>query len=289
VTPNGFEAVTIGEALRKTRAQLAMRGDESRRDASLLLAHVVGRDGAWLLAHEREEIDDATQARFAHMVARRAAGEPVAYITGEAWFYGSRFRVTPDVLVPRPESEHLVEAALAFVRARGQKPLRVSDVGTGSGALAIALALAQPELEIEAIDRSSAALEVARANARECGVNERVHFHVGDMLENAELAPFDAIVANLPYVPSAELRPRPDPTAFEPRLALDGGADGLDAYRRLLAQAPGHLALGGGLFMEAGSSNALALAELARLVFPRARVEVRPDYAGLARLVLVYT
>jgi release factor glutamine methyltransferase len=199
--------------------------------------------------------------------------------------------VTPDVLVPRPESEHLVELALAFVRRRPPAPhaLRLADVGTGSGILAIALALELPAARLTAVDASAAALAVAQRNARAHGVEERIDFVLGDVLLNLDAAlRFDCVTANLPYVRSADLAPAPDPTSFEPRLALDGGPDGLAVYRRLLARAPGHLAGGGAMFLEAGPDTARELATLADAAFEgRARASVHRDYAARERVVEV--
>jgi release factor glutamine methyltransferase len=194
------------------------------------------------------------------------------------------------VLVPRPESELLVELALGALRARGGEAPepRILDVGTGSGALAISLALALPAARVSAVDVSNAALEVADRNARAHGIDGRVVLVLSDLTGNLPPgARFDAIVANLPYVPSAGLSPAPDPTFFEPRLALDGGADGLDLYRRLLARAPELLAAAGILVMEAAPPTAAPLAALARETFAgAAEVRIVPDLAGLERAVV---
>jgi release factor glutamine methyltransferase len=220
------------------------------------------------------------------LLGERARGTPVAYLTGEAWFYGRRFAITRDVLVPRPESEHLIAAALEFLRGRGAGPLRACDVGTGSGILALTLASEVPALSVLALDLSPAALELAARNAHVLGVSGRVAFACGDLLEPAAGdAPFDCLVANLPYVPSADVPGLPDPLAFEPRSALDGGPDGLALYRRLLQRAPAALAPDGALFCEAAPPTAGALASLVAEAFPHATVAVRCDYAGLERIV----
>ena len=278
--------MSIAEALAAARERL--RDSESPRpDATVLLAATLGRDAAWLLAHDTDGLDAEGAERYRLLIERRAAGEPVAYLIGSAGFYGRTFAVTPDVLVPRPETEHLVALALSRLAACDD-PVRICDAGTGSGILAITLALERPRASVTAIDVSPAALVVARRNATALGVADRIAFCAGDALHAVEAgAVFDAIVANLPYVRTPDLAPWPDPTAFEPRLALDGGADGLDIYRRLLADAPGHLATRGTLLMEAGPDTAAELARLARRALARSIVTVHDDYAGRERIVEV--
>jgi release factor glutamine methyltransferase len=262
-------------------------GNDARRDASLLLQFVAKRDGAWLLAHPEELLEAEVAARFGEAIAQRVQGQPVAYITGEAWFYGRRFVVLPAVLVPRPESEQLVETALGFLDGRPRSgPLRVCDVGTGSGILAITLACERAALELTALERSDEALAVAQRNASALGVADRIRFRASDLFER--VAPgerFDCVVANLPYVPTGALRPAPDPTSFEPRLALDGGRDGLGVYRRFLETLATRLEAGAGIFLEAAPDTAGPLAALARAQFPRKACVILRDYAGLERIV----
>jgi release factor glutamine methyltransferase len=282
--------VTVAEALASANARLREVSPSARLDATRLLADMMGRDAAWLHAHGDHELPTEEAERFEAAIARRARGEPVAYITGRAGFYGRGFAVTPAVLVPRPESELLVELALAALRARSREvpEPRILDVGTGSGALAIVLALEMPAARVSAVDVSSAALEIAARNARAHGVFGRIALFRSDL--DAELPPggrFDAIVANLPYVPRGALAPSPDPTSFEPRLALDGGPDGLAVYRRLLARTPDRLAAGGTLVMEAAPPTAAPLAALARAAFAEAaEVRIVPDLAGLERAIV---
>lgn len=268
------------------RARLG--GDDAARfDTVVMLGELLARSAAWLFAHDDAEVDAATAARFGSMLERRATGEPVAYIVGEVGFYGRRFSVSPAVLVPRPESEAIVTLVLERFADRSA-PLRFCDVGTGSGALAVSLACAYDRANVVALDVSPAALSVAARNAARHGVAANVACRESDLLAAcAGSARFDAIVANLPYVATADLRPRPDPTGFEPRLALDGGPDGLDPYRALLAQIRALLADRGLLVMEAGPGNAAALAALAARAFPSYAVRTHADLAGLARLVEV--
>ncbi len=259
--------------------------DGARYDATSLLAFVLGRDAAWLLAHGDAPLSGVERARFEAAIARRARGEPVPYITGVAGFFGRTFAVDASVLVPRPETEDAVALALAATAAVAAP--HYCDVGTGSGAIALTLALERPDATVTAIDVSPAALAIARRNARALGAEARVRFVLGDGLAAAPpAARFACIVANLPYVRTNDLARAPDPTSFEPRLALDGGADGLDAYRALVRDA---VARGddGTLVMEGGPDTARALADLAAGAFADARVETVRDLAGLERLVVV--
>jgi len=249
------------------------------------------RDAAWLLAHDQDEVSPQRAARFEAAVRRRAAGEPLAYILGEWGFYGRTFAIAPAVLVPRPETEELLERALDFARAWSGPELRFCDVGTGSGVLALTLASELPRMTGVATEVSPEALAVAAHNASMLGVADRVDFVLSDLLASEVVrarAPFAFVVANLPYVPTEELAAAPDGTAYEPRLALDGGPDGLAAYRRLVAQVRPVLAARGGLFMEAGPSTAGPLGELAEVTFGSdAVIEVRTDYGGRDRIVAV--
>jgi release factor glutamine methyltransferase len=279
---------TLGDALARAIRRLALRDRaEARFDATLLLAHVLRRDAAWLLAHDDAPLSDDERACFDAALERRERGEPVPYIVGSAGFYGRAFAVDARVLVPRPETELAIEIVLAHARPTNANP-RVCDVGTGSGAIALTLALELPQADVTAIDISEAALAVARGNAAAFDIADRVRFVRGDGLRALGRGErFTCIVANLPYVRTADLAPAPDPTAFEPRLALDGGADGLDAYRDLLLAAPEALVPAGLLVMEAGPDTVPPLATLARGAFPEADVTIAHDLGGLERFVVV--
>jgi release factor glutamine methyltransferase len=255
---------TVHDALAWARSVLA---DSEPIDASLLLMHVLGVDRAALLTHPDRELTPEQTVTFRALILQRAAGVPVPYLTGTRAFYDLDFAVTPDVLIPRPETEHLVESALQW--AQGRHDVRLVDVGTGSGAIAVTLAVHLPEARVWAVDVSAAALDVARRNAIRHGAAERITFVQGDLLEPLIAAdqPVDLIAANLPYIASDELKTL-SVAQFEPLLALDGGADGLDYIRRLLVQAPRVL-------------------ELGAAAFPGAHVTLIRDYAGLDRLVSV--
>jgi release factor glutamine methyltransferase len=280
--------MTVGEAQAEGRTRLAHLGTDAALDVARVLEEVTGRSRAWLLAHGEAALGAEQRARFESLLARRERGEPLAYVLGRAGFYGRSFEVTPDVLVPRPESELLVELALASVKGHvWPQPVRIADVGTGSGVLAVTLALELPGARLTALDASNPALALAERNAQAHGVAERIAFALADAFEGLDPPiRFDVVVANLPYVRTSALALPPDPTSFEPRLALDGGPDGLAVYRRLLARAPRHVAGEGVLLLEAGPETARALAALASAAFgARARAAVVRDYAGLERVV----
>ena len=346
----------VARLLRAAAARLEAAGcDEPRLDAELLLAAACGQSRAWLAAHGGDIPSDSALRprleglpRFAENVERRAAREPVAYILGRKEFYGLDLLVDRRVLIPRPETETLVEQALSWIQhanvlsmksmppqvmgarrylppERGmalpssdralqrsgegaggeaghaqtepsqQAALTVVDVGTGSGAIALAIAAhTPPAVRLVAADVSPDALTVAKANAARLDLADRLTFVQSDLLAGVD-APANLIVANLPYVSRAEWAAlAPDISGYEPHLALDGGADGLDLYRRLLAQVQARLPVGANevpapaaLLLEIGWQQAAALRALVRAAFPRARVQIIPDLAGQDRVALI--
>lgn len=279
--------MTIGEALRDAAIRLEPVGGSGRLDAVFLLAHAGGVSRAEMIAHRDRELARDVVERFEALVDQRAHGAPLAYVTGEAGFYGRMFEVDARVLVPRPETELAVEWALRHVRAIGRESGTAADVGTGSGAIAVTLACELPDLGVFASDISPDALAVARRNAARNAVFQHVTFLHGDLAAPLlPYAPFDCVVANLPYVPTAECAAAPDPVAFEPMLARDGGADGLALYRRLLRDLPRLVAPRGIAILEAAPSNARALGRLVGAALPHAGIETVRDYADLERLVV---
>ncbi len=235
--------------------------DRARLDAETLLLHVLGKDKAWLMAHPEEEIPAAEAGRYAKLLERRYRGEPIQYITGETEFYGLDFRVTPDVLIPRPETEHLVETVLRV--AAGFQAPRIVDIGTGSGAIAIALAHHLPNAAITAIDISRSALGVARQNAEPNGVYDRIRFLEGDLLAPVAGQQFEIVASNPPYVPAIDRASLAvEVRDHEPALALFAGDDGLGIYRRLIPAAFAALVPGGYLALEIGYGQSTAVGEL---------------------------
>jgi len=259
--------------------------EEARLDAEILLAHALGITRAQLHAHPQGQLSSAELANYRQLIERRARHEPVAYIVGHQEFYGLDLLVDSRVLIPRPETELLVEKAIET----SQRQSVVTDVGTGSGAIAVSLAIHLPQVLVYATDASAGALEVAARNCRRHGVEDRVHLLQGHLLEPLP-EPVDLIAANLPYVSQAEwAQLPPEINCYEPREALDGGLDGLDHIRRLLARAGEYLRPQGAILLEIGATQGEAVITLARCHFPAARVEIARDYAGLDRVVMVKT
>lgn len=271
--------MTLGAALREGVDGLRAVTDAPHLEAELLLAHVANLPRAALLAHPDRPLVAAQRRRYRTLVRRRAAGYPLPYLTGRVEFYGLEFAVSPDVLIPRPETETLVDLALA------RQPRTVLDVGTGSGCVAVALAVHLPAVRVVATDLSAPALRVAAANARRHGVAERVRLIRCD-LAGPLVGPFDLLVTNPPYVAEREWASLAESVRrHEPRLALDGGPDGLDVIRRLLAAAPRLLRADGALLVEIGAGQGAAAEALARSLLPEARVAIYPDLAGRPRVL----
>ncbi len=274
--------MTVRQAL--ATARKALTGSEiedASLEAEVLMRHLLARDRAQIFLEPDRELTPEQDSAFRRLVARRLNDEPTAYIIGHREFYGLDFLVDPSVLVPRSETELLVERTLAL--ARDCETMTIAEVGTGCGAIAVSLALGLPRAVIYAIDISPTALDVARTNCRRHGVTGRVRLIAGDMLDNLP-QPVDTIVANLPYVREVDL-PRTGLHGSEPRLALDGGVDGLDSIRRLCHQLDGKLRPGGHLLLEIGQGQAEAVTALLHGLFPSGQTEVAPDLSGVDRAV----
>jgi release factor glutamine methyltransferase len=291
--------MTVRDVLLEASTQI------TRRDAETLLAHILQQNRAWLLAHTDDALDPADLAHFRMLVARRSSHEPLQHLTGTQEFFGLCLRVTPDVLIPRPETEHLVEAVLAWAREQPTRTLRFADIGTGSGAIALALAANLPQAQITAIDLSPTALTVARANAERLSLTHRISFLEADLLsrflEQQVRVPqvsletrahagdppqslFDAIVSNPPYVAEADAATlAPEVRDYDPHLALFAGPDGLAVYRRLIPQAFHALRPGGLLALEIGFGQRELVAGLLR---GWRDVHFIDDYAGIPRVAL---
>jgi release factor glutamine methyltransferase len=276
--------ITIAHALTWATDQLREASETPRLDAELLLAHVLGWGRARVLAEGRALLTEGQQAAFRDLLARRAELEPIAYLTGHKEFYGLDFLVDRDVLVPRPETELLV--ALALQHAGQHNSRLIADIGTGSGCIAVAVAVYLPRTLVYATDISPAALRVAGKNIERHGVAERVRLVEGDLLHTLP-EPVDLLLSNPPYTILSEIDERV--RRHEPHLALDGGPDGLRAYRRLLAATPTKLRPGGVIVFEIGATQGGAVIALARESFPNARIDLHQDLAGLDRVVVIAT
>ncbi|MCY4486683.1 MAG: peptide chain release factor N(5)-glutamine methyltransferase [Deltaproteobacteria bacterium] len=276
------------DVLRRATARLAEAGcSTSRLDAELLLMEALGWSREDLYRSPETVLDARETERFVALVGRRAGGEPVAYLRGTQEFWSLEFAVTRDVLIPRPETEHLVEAVVDSLSERHGWQ-RVLDLGTGSGAIALSVARECPEAEVWATDVSAPALAVARKNARRHGVGRRIHLFQGDLCAPVRDLPgyFDAVVSNPPYISTREMARLPrDVREWEPTLALDGGVDGMGFYRRIVEEAIPLLREGGLLAVEVGADLGDAVCELFRAHRDIRGVRMQRDYAGLPRVV----
>jgi release factor glutamine methyltransferase len=292
---------TISELLNSGAARLRASGSESARlDAELLLGWAIGAERTALIAHSEWPVGADAAAAYEAALVRREAGEPVAYIRGLKEFHGLSFSVDARALVPRPETELLVEEALGEIvermtsapRPAGTPPLRIIDVGTGSGAIAVALAVALrkrrmvAEVAILAVDASAEALGLALENAVAHAVADVVTFAPSDLVP-ADEAPFDLILANLPYIPSSDIEGLPIAASFEPRAALDGGDDGLTLIRRLLTSLPKSLLPGGTALLEIGFDQGPSIEEAVAELAGDWSCRIQPDLSGKPRLARV--
>jgi release factor glutamine methyltransferase len=290
----------ISQALRELTKSLSAVSETPYLDAQTVLAHVLACSRAWVLAHPEAGLSAEQEQTLQGAQFRLEGGEPLPYVLGHWEFYGLDYTVSPDVLIPRPETELLVARALEWLHVHPGRR-RLADIGTGSGCIAISLAVSTPDLHVLATDISQPALEVAKANAEMHAVSDRVHFILADILDlptrealyegalthyASRSTKFDLILANLPYIPTPRLESLVV-TRREPHLALDGGEDGLALIRRLLMAAPGWLAPEGCCLLEIDASHKEAAGSLAQSIFPRADVAVIPDLAGLDRLLVV--
>jgi len=277
-------AATVGTWLASLHSRLDTASDTPGLDSQLLLARVLGQPRSLVLAHPEAVLASDQAAELEALAARLQAGEPLPYVLGHWEFFGLDFEVTKDVLIPRPETELLVEKALGWLHGH-PAGRRLADVGTGSGCIGISLAVNVPDLQVTATDVSCPAVDLACANARRLGVDGRVKCFCSDLLP-ADRGAFDLIVANLPYIPTGTLRGL---RVFgrEPTLALDGGMDGLELIRRLLTEVPGRLQSPGLLLMEIEASQGDRVLSLAYDTFSEAEIHLHQDIAGRDRLLEV--
>ena len=278
---------TIAEILKEAASELNNAGvPEARREAGSLLSFILGKDRTFLISHAEDETDENSFVRLREFVERRAAGEPLQYITGVQDFYGREFRVTPDVLIPRPETELLIEAALQIV---GDTAPFICDVGTGSGCIAVTLLCELSDARAVAIDKSLSALDIAKINAQQHSVAERAIFVVSDCFNSLDSRDyqFDLIVSNPPYVAERALEGlQREVRDHEPRIALSPGGDGLSVIRRLIDEGPSLIKTNGYLLMEIGFDQGEAVE---RLISGSAwsLSELRPDLQGIPRIVVL--
>jgi len=285
--PDG-ETMTLRELVAGSEAALSTgpHPERARLDAESLLLHLVRQSRAWLLAHWDDAISHDSQSALDVLVARRRAGEPIQYITGEAEFFGLPFSVAPGVLIPRPETEHLVEEVLRLAAQFAGPYIRIADIGTGSGAIAIAIAHSLLRVQITATDLSSQALSIAKGNADTNQVGDRIAFLEGDLLAPLAGKHFHILASNLPYVPLADLDSLSvEVREYEPHCALFAGNDGLDLYRRLIPAAHQHLILRGWLVLEIGYGQQPAIKQLLQ-ESGYADIHFVPDYQGMPRVAV---
>jgi release factor glutamine methyltransferase len=282
--------VLVRDALLTATKRLTGAGiDDARIEAEVLLQHALHCSKTQLYATLADPMPQEAGAALEAYVSRRLRREPSAYITGHKEYYGLDLEVTPATLIPRPETELIVEAVLEDAQSRPNiaRPLRIADAGTGSGAIALAIACYLPQDEVIATDMSAAALAVARRNAERLGVARRVSFVCCDLLEGIQRQSLDIVAANLPYVGSEDAATlAPEILEYEPHDALFGGPGGLEPIERLLASAGPHLRPGATLVLEFGYGQAGDVVNLLQHYFPGAEIEVRRDLAGIERVVV---
>ena len=274
-----------GAWLAEARARLGTLSEEPTLEAQVLLAHILDKPRSWVMAHPEADLSPEQAGRLGALLERRLNGEPLPYLLGHWEFYGLTFKVTPDVLIPRPETELLVEKALAWLQVNPSRRQAV-DVGTGSGCIAVSLAHWIKDLQVVAVDISRPALLVAQENSTSCHVQERVFLLQTSLLYGLQWEKVDLVCANLPYIPSATLAGLPV-GRYEPRQALDGGTEGTDYIDALLQDAPRRLAPGGLLLLEIEAGQGARVTQTARHCFPGADVQLFYDLSGNPRLVQV--
>lgn len=276
---------TIGGILQWTKQYFSGKGvDNPRLDAEVLLSHILQKDRLYLYVHFDQPLSSAELSAYRDCVRRRAAREPVAYITGEKEFFGRPFAVSASVLIPRPETELLVETAIQRLQTISSP--RVLDLGTGSGAIAVSVLAELANASGVAIDISSEALTVAASNAKRHHIADRLEIKRGDFWQPVAGMLFDAILSNPPYIPTHDIAGLAPEVLMEPSLALNGGQDGLNYYRRLLQHGCAYLAPGGFMAFEIGVNQAKAICRLAEQS-PLTIHEIKSDYAGIERVIVV--
>ena len=279
--------MNLKETLNATGETLIKTGSPAAKlEAEVLIRHVLGIDRATFFRDLEEPVTDSDRQKLDDLVVRRLRREPLNYITGFREFYGLSFEVSDSVLIPRQETELLVETVISLAQSRPKPEMKICDVGTGSGAIAISLAVHLPFAEITAIDISQSALEIADANRRTHGVYNRVALRRGNLLEPVDFKP-EIIVSNPPYIPMGDLSLLQSEIQYEPRVALDGGTDGLELVRGLLSQSLDKVSSTGAILFEIDSSQENSARILAREYFPNSHISVLDDLSGSSRAILI--
>ena len=284
-------STTLGSLLKEAADTLSSnRIEQARLEAEVILAHVLGVRKEYLITHPDHELTDSQEEKFQQLVERRCQKEPLAYIVGYREFWSLKFEVNPRVLIPRPETEGVIECLLDLAGdGFDEKTIRILDAGTGSGILAIVAALEFPKARVTAVDHSGEALEVARKNALRHAVTGQIEFLEMDFMHDWNLPKndlYDCIVSNPPYIPSKELdQLMPDIRDYEPRAALDGGPDGLTCYRRIVASAFPYLKPGGCLIFEVGDDQAGPVKQILQAQDGLGEIEIVQDLSGRDRVV----
>ena len=278
----------IKDLLESTGVRLSPLSDTPQLDAQVLMAHIIDKPRTWVLAHRTSSLNFEQVTKLNNLILRLELGEPLPYVVGHWEFFGLDFDLTPEVLIPRPETELLAERAIAWLQA-SPKRRKVADIGTGSGCIAISFAMHIPDIHILATDISFPALKVARQNALKFEVADQIDFvrcdlipqHINSLSTDMH---FDMICANLPYIPTRKLYSLPI-YGREPTIALDGGADGLDPFRKLFKLVPEWMASGGRILLEIEATRGLAVLSLAYDTFISAAIHLHQDLAGHDRLL----
>ncbi len=266
------------------KALLEAKIDTARLDAELLLCHALGQNRAFILTHFNESVAENILESYKCLIQRREKREPVAYITGEKEFYSLNFKVTKDTLIPRPETETLVDTVLKFY-GTGTK-INVLDIGTGTGAIAVAIVRHRPLWKITAVDISDKAIDVAQKNSKANGVDKQINFKVSDLYQSCVNKKFDIIISNPPYIPDGDKNVSPEAELYEPKRALYSGSDGLDVIERIIHEATDHLAKNGKLIFEIGDGQDMAIASLIEKEKHLKLENVVPDLKGLKRVIV---
>jgi len=280
------ENKTIKNTLAETRKRLKGFSDSYQNDSRVILAHVLNKSQIWLLAHSEEELTPEQISQLNEYIIQLESGTPLPFVLGEWEFFGLKFKVTPQTLIPRPETELLVETALNWIQENPNKSIAL-DIGTGTGCIPISIAVHKPLVKFTAADISSDALKIAQENAQQHGVQDRVSFESSNLYENID-SKFDLICSNPPYIPTDVLR-GVDVYKKEPTLALDGGVDGLSIIRTIIEKAAKYLLPKGMLLIEIEASQGDAVKKIATKSFTSTDIHVKKDLAGHDRLLVIQT